>query len=307
VFIEAALEAALAVAARQLETRSIRVLRDYEPAGAQVFADTGQMEQVFLNLFINASHAMENGGTLRIATRYERDDLGEGYVLVEVTDTGVGIRPEDLDRVFEPFFSTKGRLGESDTPGSGLGLSVSRSSVEAHGGTIEVRSTLGEGTSFTTRLPLRTEAPPVTTTAAAQTPAPRQGPSPRAAQERPRLLVADDETDVREIIAEALSMAGFHVVTAATAGEAIAALRAAPFDLVLSDLLMPGGGAKAILSLFPDDHSRPPVVVLTGKTEAYVEEALLAAGAARCLQKPIGVEQLLSSIDEVLRGGSQSP
>ena len=91
------------------------------------------MEQVFLNLLINASHAMPTGGTLTVRTSYSSDDQGRQGVAVEVVDTGTGIEPANLPHIFDPFFTTKGRLGQSDVPGTGLGLSVTHGIVSALG------------------------------------------------------------------------------------------------------------------------------------------------------------------------------
>ena len=120
---------------------SITIERHLEPDLDWVTADADQLHQVFVNLVSNAAQAMPEGGTLRIITRSE-----EFFAVVEVCDTGVGISQENLDRLFEPFFTTKEK-------GIGLGLSVSKSIVEGHRGTIEATSQLGEGTRFTVRLP----------------------------------------------------------------------------------------------------------------------------------------------------------
>jgi two-component system NtrC family sensor kinase len=108
-------------------------------------ADPHQLEQVFINILLNASHAMETGGTLKIATKL----CGEhGGVVVRIADTGCGIPEENLSKIFDPFFTTK------ETKGTGLGLSVSYGIINSHGGIIEVESTVGVGTTFIIHLPL---------------------------------------------------------------------------------------------------------------------------------------------------------
>ena len=156
--IEDCIDAALRIADRQLQVAGVRVEPRYGPDPKPVLVDAGQMEEVFLNLIINALHAMPGGGTLTVATRYLPAENGNGQVVAVVTDTGTGIAPEHLPRIFEPFFTTKGRLGQSDTPGTGLGLSVSHGIVSAHGGTISVRSEVGVGTSSEVSLPLHVPA-----------------------------------------------------------------------------------------------------------------------------------------------------
>jgi two-component system NtrC family sensor kinase len=116
----------------------------------QIEADPNQIEQVFMNLLINASQAMENDGRLSIETGL---DARSNQIIVRISDTGSGIPPENLDKVFDPFFTTKGHRG------TGLGLSVSYGIIENHGGDIEVQSAPGEGTTFTITLPLSSQDP----------------------------------------------------------------------------------------------------------------------------------------------------
>jgi signal transduction histidine kinase len=120
-----------------------RIERDFQET-PKILADTGQLQQVFLNLFLNAVEAMPQGGTLSVRTRLEEEG---DRVRIEVSDTGKGIREDLLGKVFEPFFTTKAK-------GTGLGLAISRQLIEQHGGTIGVESRAGEGTRFTIRLPV---------------------------------------------------------------------------------------------------------------------------------------------------------
>ena len=124
--------------------RDVRVAEDFQDGLPLVPADPGQLQQVFLNFLVNAAEAMPRGGEARIVTRLRRDAPG---IVASVSDTGVGIPEEMLDRIFEPFFSTKG--GKSN----GLGLSVSWGIIEQHGGKIEVQSQKGAGTTFKVYLP----------------------------------------------------------------------------------------------------------------------------------------------------------
>lgn len=145
--VEKILDQTLSLVAHHSSFHDIEVVRDYEQT-PEILVDPNQIEQVFMNLFINASQAMESGGTLRIQTRY----LGDlSSIRIRISDTGCGIPEENLSKIFDPFFSTKGHKG------TGLGLSVSYGIIENHGGQIEVESTLGEGTTFTITLPLSYE------------------------------------------------------------------------------------------------------------------------------------------------------
>jgi two-component system NtrC family sensor kinase len=127
----------------------VEVVRNYSYPSPRLVANEGQLEQVFMNLFLNACDAMPNGGTLTVETKTAVDQQGAiEYIETAVTDTGKGVQPEDMERIFEPFFSTKKR-GE----GIGLGLFVSYGIIEQHGGHIDVSSEVGKGSTFIVRLP----------------------------------------------------------------------------------------------------------------------------------------------------------
>ncbi len=295
--LETSLEAALAVASRQLGNAEITVVRQYASPGHCVVFDAAQMEQVFLNLIINASHAMPGGGTLTVRTEYRSPEVEPGEAVIRVTDTGAGIAPEHLDRIFEPFFTTKGRLGESETPGSGLGLSVSRGLVAAHGGTIAVSSEVGSGARFEIRLPLSEDTAPLEEVADGSPWAPRATASLRGA----RVLVAEDETDLLDLLRELFDEIGCELTTVVTAGEAVEALGRQSFDVVLSDLTMPGGGGRAVAEFCRSmGNGAPPLVVMSGRLERALHDEVIALGAARSIEKPFDLGELLRVLAEVL-------
>lgn len=136
------LERCINLVERQAAFHNIEIVRDFAPGPLSVLMDAGQMQQVFLNLLVNAAEAMPSGGRVTIVTR-----ISDGEVRIVVSDTGTGIRPEDIPKIFDPFFTSK-EVGK----GTGLGLAVSYGIIERHGGTIEVESALGRGTSFTITL-----------------------------------------------------------------------------------------------------------------------------------------------------------
>jgi two-component system, NtrC family, sensor kinase len=139
------LDASLTLVKNQAMFQNITIARDYSDEIPSILADPNQIEQVFINMFLNAGHAMIAGGTLRITTA---KDLETNGVVARIADTGCGIPEENLQKIFDPFFTTK------DTSGTGLGLSVSYGIINSHGGTIEVESSVGIGTTFTIRLPI---------------------------------------------------------------------------------------------------------------------------------------------------------
>ena len=216
------IELALSMSYNEIKYRA-RLVKDYGRIPT-VLASEGRLSQVFLNLLINATHAIDEGevdnNAIRVKTWAEGDT-----VCAEIRDTGSGIAPETLDKLFEPFFTTKD-LGK----GSGLGLAISKNIVESYGGSISVESELGEGTAFVVRLPVRAEA---TDTA--------DGEAARADEQksiRGRILIIDDEAGIRASVARMLRE--HETVQAASGAEAKEILEDDQgFDLILCDMMMP--------------------------------------------------------------------
>lgn len=144
-YIDDIMDLTIALVENQSSFHDIKIIRDYDKEMEQILVDPHQIEQVFVNILLNASHAMPDGGNLTIKTGMESE---EGYVYIKISDTGCGISEQNLEKIFDPFFTTK------ENRGTGLGLSVSYGIIESHGGKIEVKSTVGSGTTFTVKLPL---------------------------------------------------------------------------------------------------------------------------------------------------------
>lgn len=253
---------------------------------APALADPGQVEQVLINLALNARDAMPEGGTLRITT----ENHGTTHVQVAVEDTGQGLTPALIERVFEPFFTTK-----ANHSGSGLGLSVAQGIVRQSGGTLTAQNAQGGGARFVFTLPVG--LPP--TRQAISTPTQHIKASKCLA-----ILVVDDEPTVRSITMRILKSKGHRVVGAADADEALRILRdgTSNIELLITDVVMPGlsgpklaEAAKAI---------RPELVVLyiTG----YDAGALGEVGPAVVVQKPFSSEELALAIERALRDLRQS-
>jgi signal transduction histidine kinase/ActR/RegA family two-component response regulator len=255
-----------------------------DPDLAQVEVDPHQFGQVLMNLAANARDAMPEGGRLI----FETSNVGR-YVMVSVTDTGVGMDPETVSHVFEPFFTTK-----SPEKGTGLGLSTVYGIVHQSGGTVEVRSELGEGTTFAVLLPQAVEPKAEASPAAATAGSPRGGET---------ILLVEDEEVLRNLVARVLGGLGYTVLTAADAEEVLEILtgREAPIDLLLSDVVLPGGiqgndMAAGLLS------ARPGLLVLfmSGYArDATIHDRHLDEGA-NFLQKPFTPSELAAKVREVL-------
>jgi len=293
--IELPLETALLLAGREMENQQVTLVRDYRATEELVWAEIGELQDVFLALIINACQAMPDGGVLTATTTVESDKEGRPQAVARLADTGVGIAPADLPRIFDPFYTTKGRLGASDVPGTGLGLSAAHGIISAHGGTISATSHLGEGACFEVRLAAHTpgaEAPGEEPAAAGE---PERGPQTGRA-----VLFVDDEEALRAIVHELLVSEGHDVVTAEDTDEALAQLAARRFDAVIADLMMPGAGGEAVLAAARELDPPPPVIVVTGKAEDGLFTRLQAAGAAACFSKPFALQDLLDTLNRLL-------
>lgn len=292
--LEDSIDAALEMAQPECQKADIEILRDYRALGHKVIGDADQLEQVFLNLIINAVHAMPHGGVLTISTEYVEEGPDQCVVVARVTDTGVGIEPEHLPHLFEPFFTTK-----RDSPdghfGSGLGLSISYSIVAAHGGTMTVRSEPGVGTTLEVRLQACTrEAEPE------PQPQPAAMLTDSDLRAGLRVLIVEDEDDIRETLSCAFVQDGYVVETATSTQSAIEALRGSSYDLVISDLVMPGGEAVDLVAAAQLTATKPPVLIITGVGDEASVREVLARGAAAVLSKPFRLSDLIEQARQVL-------
>jgi two-component system cell cycle sensor histidine kinase/response regulator CckA len=279
--------------------------------------DPAQMEQVVLNLAVNARDAMPDGGDLTVVT--ERVEVGGGavdgdrsgprrYVVLTVRDTGVGIPAEHRGRIFEPFFTTKPR-----GRGTGMGLAMVYGIVRNHGGTVEVESEEGRGTTIRVLLP-EAEAVPESAeaevaaapAAAASSPAsPAEASAPPVAAEDGRgasVLVVDDEEMVRNVVVRMLSARGYRVTAVCNGREAVDAYRARPggFDLVIIDMLMPEMDGRACFHALRQADPGVRAILCTGWGSEETIQDLLEAGMRGLVRKPYEGDQLARAIREAL-------
>jgi nitrogen-specific signal transduction histidine kinase/CheY-like chemotaxis protein len=283
---------------RRLLAEDVEIVTEVAPTIGSVKVDPGQMEQVIMNLAVNARDAMPNGGRLVLATGEEtlEDDGGNGrfhvepgrYVLLTVTDTGEGMDAQVVERIFEPFFTTK----EQDK-GTGLGLSTVYGIVKQSGGYIYVFSRPGHGATFRIYLPRVEEE------AAIQE---ARGPEASPGGGSETILVVEDEDGIRNLVRSVLALGGYHVLAAASAQEALdrAAEHRGRIDLLLTDVVMPGmGGRELVESLRP---LRPDtrILYMSGYTADGELRRHLVETQAAFLQKPFTPDGLLAKAREVL-------
>ncbi len=263
-------------------------------------ADPAQVEQVLLNLAINAQHAMPDGGQLLIETsnvsisdEYLRTHLDAEpgkYVLLSVSDTGVGMEPEVLDRVFEPFFTTKAN-GE----GTGLGLSMVHGIVSKHGGYIRCYSEPGRGTSFKIYFPVSATELMSDLTVTREMPA----------FGTETILLVDDDDRVLDMGRQMIGMGGYQVLTARSGEEAleIYASHRQDIALVILDLIMPGMGGKRCLQELLRINPDAKILVASGYSSNGLAIDKEEEGARGSLNKPYDSKDILSAIRKVLDRG----
>ncbi len=262
----------------------------------QIKADSDQIEQVLLNLSVNARDAMPTGGKLKIETRAVHLNGSSGnagadgdYVLLAITDSGEGIAPAELSRIFQPFYTTKPR-----EKGTGLGLAMVESIVKESGGFILVESKLGAGSTFKIHLPVAAR--------------PKDYDARHPGREMPilggseTLLLVEDEDPLREATAEFLRSIGYEVCSARNGEEALDTLRAwaRKFDLVVSDVVMPRMSGPRLAEIMASKWPQVKMLFLSGHGESVVLQKGLLDLNEHFLQKPFPMPLLAAKIREVL-------
>jgi two-component system cell cycle sensor histidine kinase/response regulator CckA len=267
--------------------------------------DPAELEQVILNLVLNARDAMPRGGQLRVTTRLERgwthpdgNDLVEGgriespevesdrtagTVALSVQDTGVGIAPESHSRIFEPFYTTK-PMGE----GTGLGLSTVYGIVSRAGGSVDVQSEPGHGATLTVRLPVSTSVESGETPTEVEATGPATG----------RVLVVEDDAMVRRFVERALSEGGYRVRSVASGAEALQVVKAekAEIDLVLTDLVMPGVSGHELASRLAIMRPATPILYMSGYADRQTVGDDFEPAEDGILRKPFAAADLRSAV-----------
>jgi signal transduction histidine kinase len=269
---------------RRVIGEDIELSVDLAPALAPVRADPGQIEQVVLNLVVNARDAMPRGGRLAIATR--PTTLGDqAAVCLTVADNGVGMAPEVKERLFEPFFTTK-----EPGKGTGLGLATVHSIVTQAGGLVRVESALGQGTSFHVELK-----------AAADAVSPAKPLAGRGLRGNETVLLAEDDPSVCALLRDVLEDAGYSVLAAHSTQEALkaAATATSPIALLVCDLVLPDGSGRSLFDSLVASRPGLRTLFLSGYTDDEVRRAGLPAGAP-LVRKPLAGDELLARVRDVL-------
>ena len=308
--LNALLESVLELKAYPLKVDNIQVVRELEKSLPRVMADASQLQQAFMNIIHNAQQAMSgqpSPGTLTVRTRQV-----DGLVKVEIGDTGPGISPENLSRIFDPFFTTK-EVGQ----GAGLGLSICYGIVQEHRGRIWAESVRGEGSTIHVELPVPA-ADEVRDEPAESADSVAVAGAPSA-----RILVVDDEASIVDILYDVLRLDGHQIETAINGRLALNKLRSGFFDVVISDLKMPGMTGQELYRHLRELDARllSRIIFTTGDVANPDTQIFLQECGTPFLQKPFDLNEVRRLVQEmvsaqrtirpdlpiILPGGSRDP
>jgi PAS domain S-box-containing protein len=282
---------------RRLLTERVNLQLSLNASPATVYVDRGQVEQVLMNLAVNARDAMPSGGSLLIKTEVEdiveprtgsTDEIDVGrYIVLRVKDTGVGIDRENIERVFEPFFTTKERGA-----GTGLGLSTVYGIVKQTGGSINIESEQGRGTTFVIHIPHKEGDRSHTESEAIQTPMAEYGSE--------TILVVEDDESIRDLICTALKQRGYQIIDTANAGEALLVCEENHrVDLLISDIVMPHVSGTALAKRIRTVRPGLRVLLISAYPDQQFDE-LGELEDVEFLPKPFDLDTFLRTVRAVL-------
>ena len=265
---------------RRVLGEDIELCVNLAPQLKAVCADPGQIEQVILNMVVNARDAMPGGGKLTLETHNAGTPARE-YVALTVRDTGVGMDAPVLSRIFEPFFTTKEH-------GTGLGLATSYGIIKENGGDLRVESAPGQGTTFRIELPVAPQSADQRETAT----------KTNAADGTETILLVEDQDGVRRVVETMLKRHGYHVLSSASSNEALAAAdqHSGVIHLLITDMVMPGMSGRKMAECLVERRPNMKVLYVSGYGDASI-----SSGDAHFLQKPFSTEELATKVREMLK------
>ena len=278
----------LAVLGDRVSMNMISVKNDIPLNLPKVMVDSLQIEQVFMNLLINANHSMPEGGKIHINVETETDNM----LTVCIKDTGLGITQENMGKIFDPFFTTK-REGE----GTGLGLAVCHSIVEHNGGSMFVDSTVGKGSIFYVKLPIDkasrlNEMKKIID---------KKAEKKQTINENCRVLIVDDERILNETVQECLKDAGYEVDAAYDGVEGIGMLRYKKYHLLILDIRMPRKDGFDVLKFVSNEYPETKVIIITGLATDEEIKKTIKMGAYACIKKPFKIELIMERVNQAIK------
>ena len=288
------LQRVLELRSYDLRVKNIELELDLDPGLPRTMSDPDQIQQVFFNIVTNAEHAMLSAhgkGKLKVRSRADK-----GYVRLSFIDDGVGIPPENLRRVFDPFFTTK-----EGGQGTGLGLTISYGIVDDHGGRIRVESRPAKGATFVVELPI-VEGPKLP-------PPEREAERSARVEIGSRVLVVDDEENILELLRNVLTSDGHRVDTARSGDEALALLAEHGYDLLITDIKMPGMSGQALYQRVKemDSELAQHTLFITGDTVSAETRSFLQRVDNPCLAKPFRMREVREAVDSLFSRPDPTP
>jgi PAS domain S-box-containing protein len=282
------LKSILAITRRELEKCNIEIIEKFKLV-PKIYCDPGQFSEVFLNMITNARDAMHpKGGTLTIQV-----EPGDDNIHIVFEDTGCGIPEEIKGKIFEPFVTTKGALGKSEVPGTGLGLFLTYGIVNGYKGKIEVESVVGKGTRFSIIIPIAENQP-------REFLLDTQIESSRETEKKLKILLVDDEKAITLGLKKFLESKGHKVSTSLRAKGGLEIFRKGRFDLVLSDITIPDMDGIELIKKMKENDQQVKIIVITGHLQKEKEEKARQAGADEVLIKPFKNELLYQTISKIV-------
>jgi CheY-like chemotaxis protein len=268
----------------QDELKGVKIELQFLPGNVPIISGiSSELADVIVNVISNAIDAMPEGGVIQISSGAYQAESKE-CAEIKIKDTGIGMSSEVKQKVFEPFFSTKGPKG------TGLGMSVAYGIVARHDGNISLESELGQGTTCTLHFPAATEAERVN----------RARSAPMETQ-KTRILVIDDEDVIRDFLGEMFVTVGHEADVAATGPEGIAMFDAGQYDVVFSDLGLPDMSGWDVAKAIRAKNAQVPIVLLSGWGIQLDDVRIKECGVDLVLSKPCQMDELINAVDEVVK------
>ena len=282
----------LPIIGKNFDRKNIQIITDLDSNLPTTMADSGQIQQVLMNLLMNAEEAVNSSGTIKIKTEILDDTLSNKQkIRFSVSDDGRGISEEIKSRIFEPFFTTK-----SEVKGTGLGLSICHGIAAAHEGRIYVESEVDEGTTFFVELPIITQDVKLDSNLLIE--------SNFTQEEKKQVLVVDDELFIQDLLKDILGSEGYSVDIASDGEDALRKLEQRQYDLLLFDIIMPKINGielyNRIQQKTPDLQLKSKVIFVTGDTLREETELFLNKNELNYISKPFNREYLCKRLNEIL-------
>jgi len=293
--IDELIDDSLSLVNNTLSKEGVKIIKHFGKT-PPVKVNQNEIQQVVLNMVINAKHAIDEN----LELSYEDKVIGvtteavDGFVKMDISDTGIGIPRENIPKIFEPFFTTKDR--NSKEPGTGLGLPITYAIIERHGGSIDVDSEIGKGTTFTIWIPFDQPFANGNVPQIMDMDKKEQIESARKAN----ILVVDDELYIGDLIRDSLKDQGHNVTVLNNGEEAIEKFKEHHFDIAFVDYMLPGCTGLEVIKRIRGHNPHTSLILITGSVNSSVAESAMAEGATSFLQKPFTFDQIRNVVSTAI-------